>query len=279
MTTSAPPCRLYVLVATTAPAALIMRRGPSGWWHLLEWDLRAREVRPGAWFRGTLYPRRCDLSPDGKLLGYFALGHGQPPWDTYFAVSKTPWLTALVAWHTSGTWTGGCEFASDNSLKISASIDKQPFHGRYPYGATVGDLTLDWTYRDLQNEYKRGWRPLEGQPERLSPALREAVLIGRVQPGGERALVLAHTGTDFQRHGIEGVQVSYLREEDDGSLTPLPEAAWADWDSKGRLLMATREGSVKIIERRSGTWAETWSHDLRDLTPAPTPPPSWAQAW
>ncbi|WP_433439873.1 hypothetical protein [Nonomuraea sp. CA-141351] len=279
MASSAPPCRLYVLVATAAPVALIMRRAPAGWWHLLEWDLRVREVRPGAWLRGTLYPRRCDISPDGKLLGYFALGHGQPPWDTYFAVSKAPWLTALAAWHTGGTWTGGCAFAGDNSLTISASMDKQPFHGSYPYGATVEALSLDWTYRDLQNEYKRGWRPIEGAAGRVPPELREAVLVGRIRPGGDRALVLAHTGTDFQRHGIEGVQVNYLREEDDGRLTPLPEAAWADWDNEGRLLMATRDGAVKIIEQRSGTWAQTWSHDLRDLTPDPAPSPTWAQAW
>ncbi|WP_327588103.1 hypothetical protein OHA25_14640 [Nonomuraea sp. NBC_00507] len=136
MTNSAPPCRLHVLVATAAPVALIMRRGPAGWWHLRQWD------------------------------------------------------------------------------------------------------------------NKRGWRPLEGAAKRMPPGLREAVLIGRVQPGGDRALVLAHTGTDFQRHGIEGVQVDYLREEDDGSLTPLPEAAaWADWDSKGRLLMAARAGVVKPLQR------------------------------
>ncbi|GAA0999942.1 hypothetical protein GCM10009555_101830 [Acrocarpospora macrocephala] len=279
MTTSAPPCRLYVLVATAAPVALIMRRGPSSWWHLLEWDLRLPEVRPGAWFRGTLYPRRCDISPDGKLLGYFAFGDGQPPWDAYFAVSKAPWLTALAAWRTYGTWTGGCEFAADNSLTISASMEKQPFHGSHPYDAVVQGLTTDWTYRDLQNEYKRGWSPLEGAADRMPPELREAVLIGRIQPGGDRALVLAHTGTDFQQHGIEGVQVSYLREEDDGTLTPLPEAAWADWDSEGRLLMATRDGEVKIIERQSGAWTQTWSQDLRDLIPDPAPSPAWAQTW
>ncbi|MEV6156556.1 hypothetical protein AB0L53_40045 [Nonomuraea sp. NPDC052129] len=53
----------------------------------------------------------------------------------------------------------------------------------------------------------------------------------------------------------------------------------ADWDDEGRLLMATRDGAVKIIERRSGTWTQTWFHDLRDLTPDPTPSPSWARAW
>ncbi|MBE3012833.1 hypothetical protein IL992_27140 [Microbispora sp. NEAU-D428] len=280
MTVPAPSCRLYVLLATAAPVALIMRRGPAGWWHLMKWDLLRCEVTPGAWFRGALYPRRCAASPDGTLLGYFALGHGQPPWDTYFAVSKTPWLTALTAWHTNGTWAGGCEFAPDNSLTISASMDKQPFHGNYPYRVTVQRLDLDWVRRDLRNEFKRGWRPLSQEVAKQLPLeLRQAVLIERIRPGDDRALVLAHTGTDFQRHGIEGVQVSYLREDDDGILTPLSEAVWADWDSKGRLLMATRGGVVMINDRRSGSWTQIWSQNLCDLTPAPAPSPHWAQAW
>ncbi|NJP26662.1 hypothetical protein FLW53_21200 [Microbispora sp. SCL1-1] len=280
MTYPAPPCRLYVLPATAAPVALIMRRGPAGWWHLMKWDLLRCEVTPGAWLRGTLYPRRCAVSPDGTLLGYFALGHGKSPWDTYFAVSKTPWLTALTAWQTHGTWTGGCEFAPDNSLTISASMDKKPFHGSYPYRVTVRDLDHDWVRRDLQNELNRGWRPLPQEAaKRLPPELRQAVLIERTRRGDDHALVLAHTGTDFQRHGIEGVQVSYLRREADGAFTPLPEAVWADWDSKGRLLMATRDGLVTITDRQSGSWTRTWSQDLRDLTPAPAPSPHWAREW
>ncbi|MBP2704263.1 hypothetical protein JOL79_10615 [Microbispora sp. RL4-1S] len=242
------PCRLYVLPAAAAPTAVIMRRGPSAWWHLLAWDLQSGELSSGAWLRGMLYPGRSALSPDGKLLGYFALGHGRHPWDTYFAVSKTPWLTALAAWHTHGTWTGGCEFAADNSLTISASMDERPFHGRYPYGATVGTLT----------RRRDGWRPLTGA----------SGLLRRVQPGGEHALITARTGSPH-----------YLREDAEGGRTPLPEAAWADWDGRGRLLVATHQGAVKIVERRSGTWVETWSRDLNGLTPAPAPSPSWARAW
>ncbi|MEU6409119.1 hypothetical protein [Microbispora sp. NPDC046933] len=260
MTPRPPSCRLYVLLAAAAPTALIMRRGPSAWWHLLTWDLQAGEVSSGAWLRGTLYPGRSAISPDGKLLGYFALGHGRHPWDTYFAVSKTPWLTALAAWHTHGTWTGGCEFAADNSLTISASMDSRPFHGRYPYGATVGSRT----------HRQNAWRPLAGEAEPIPPSLRSAVLLRRVQPDGEHALVAARTG---------GARPHYLREEAGGGYTPLPEAAWADWDRRGRLLMATHQGVVKIVERRSGAWAETWSRDLSGLTPDPAPSPSWARAW
>ncbi len=241
-------CRVHVLTAAAAPTAVIMRRGPSAWWHLLAWDLRAGELTPGAWLRGTLYPGRSALSPDGKLLGYFALGHGRHPWDTYFAVSKAPWLTALAAWHTNGTWTEGCEFAADNSLTISGSVDRLPFHGRYPYGARAGGLT----------GRPHGWLPVPGA----------AGLLRRVQPGGEHALFTEPGGS-----------TRYLREDATGGRTPLPEASWADWDARGRLLMATHAGEVKIVERRSGAWAQTWSRDLNGLTPDPAPSPPWAWAW
>ena len=66
-----PACRLYVLVAANAEVALVFRRGPSDWWHLLHWDLHRRILTPGAWFHGNLYPRRSDISPDGRLFGYF----------------------------------------------------------------------------------------------------------------------------------------------------------------------------------------------------------------
>jgi hypothetical protein len=278
------PCRLYVLVATHTPLALIVRRGPSRWWHLLKWDLERLTIEPGAWFRGTLYPRRSDISPDGRLFGYFALRNSPAPWDTYFAVSKVPWLTALAAWRTSGTWTGGCQFSRGGRLAISGCMETQPFHGRYPKVVTDG-MSTDWVRRDLQNEYKRGWKALPDDLEdlcrsHLPASARTALLICRTQPGRHgAALILGHTGVDFTRPGIEGVQLHYLRQENDGRITPLPEAAWADWDRQGRLLMATREGAVCVCEARGNAWAETWSQDLRDLVPTSVEAPAWAQRW
>jgi hypothetical protein len=281
---SAPPCRLYVLVATHAPVALVLRRGPSTWWHLLKWDLERLSLESGAWFAGTLYPRRSDISPDGQLFGYFALRSSPPPWDTYFAVSKAPWLTALAAWRTGGTWTGGCQFFGDGRLAIAGCMDTQPFHGYYPK-AVVGGMSTDWVGRDLQNELKRGWQPCAddtGDPYReyLTATARSAFLIRRPQPNRQdTALILGHAGVDFRQSAIEGVQLQYLLEESAGRITPLPEAAWADWDHAGRLLVATRDGAVCIREVRGDVWQETWSQDLRGLTPAPTAAPAWAQQW
>jgi hypothetical protein len=67
----APPPRLFVIFANAANEAVIFRRGPAQWYHLIRWDTRNDEFHPGAWIRGRIYPERCDLSPDGELLLYF----------------------------------------------------------------------------------------------------------------------------------------------------------------------------------------------------------------
>ena len=66
------PPRVHALVATTRPVAVVFVRTARSYWHLLRWDLDSGRLEPGAWFRGGLYPRRADLSPDGDILSYFA---------------------------------------------------------------------------------------------------------------------------------------------------------------------------------------------------------------
>lgn len=60
--------RLFVIFAGEADEAMILARGPSAWFQLIRWDTRHDSFEPGAWIRGTIYPERCDLSPDGRLL-------------------------------------------------------------------------------------------------------------------------------------------------------------------------------------------------------------------
>jgi hypothetical protein len=68
--------RIYALLARSAPRAVIFRRGPSKKVLLLGWNTATDEIEEGQWFRGRIYERRCDLSPDGKLLLYFAATSG-----------------------------------------------------------------------------------------------------------------------------------------------------------------------------------------------------------
>ena len=86
--------------------------------HLSRWDLETPAYEPGAWLRGTIYPQRCDLSPDGRWFSYFAL-KGSAEWEvgpTYIVISRLPWLTALAAWGIGSTWTRGMRFVEDRAV-------------------------------------------------------------------------------------------------------------------------------------------------------------------
>ena len=96
------PPRLYAITAAAAPVAAVIAR-TSGWFMVARWDLATGAVEPGAWLRGKIYARRCDLSPDGRLLYYFAMKGGKP----FHAVSWLPWLTALALWRDNSTYTNG----------------------------------------------------------------------------------------------------------------------------------------------------------------------------
>jgi hypothetical protein len=39
---------------------------------LIKWHLKSDTFEIGQWFKGRIYERRCDLSPSGELLAYFA---------------------------------------------------------------------------------------------------------------------------------------------------------------------------------------------------------------
>jgi hypothetical protein len=109
---------LYVLPASRAPIAAVFLRVPGKWWHVMRWDLSAGDLEPGAWLRGTLYPRRSDLSPNGRLLAYFLAKDGKGAFmgmrgrHTFTALAKLPWVHALAAWPEDGTDTDGHHFVA-----------------------------------------------------------------------------------------------------------------------------------------------------------------------
>src|SRR5205814_8401788 len=75
----------------------------------------------GAWFKGRIYEERCDLSADGELFLYFALKGSR--WGTTYkgtwtAVSRPPWLHALVLWPQGDTWGGGGRFVAKRKVAL-----------------------------------------------------------------------------------------------------------------------------------------------------------------
>lgn len=111
--------RLYVIPARESDTAVILRRGPSMWYHVMLWDTRRDRIVNGAWLKGRIFEEKCDLSPDGNLFIYFvrkdrvkdsAFTHA------YTAVSRPPWLTALIVWPEGTTYGGGAEFTAPRTV-------------------------------------------------------------------------------------------------------------------------------------------------------------------
>ena len=71
------PARLHAILARRGSYAVVFRRGPSDKVALIGWDRRNDTFTLGQWLRGRIYPLRCDLSPTGKHLIYFAAKYGR----------------------------------------------------------------------------------------------------------------------------------------------------------------------------------------------------------
>jgi hypothetical protein len=122
-----------VLPAREAPVAVILRRGPSAWYHVILWHTDSDRFEHGAWFRGRIYEEKCDLSPDGELLLYFALkGNWQSSYrGSWTAISRAPWLHALGLWPQGDTWGGGGRFIDDRTVALWSwrpGIEPHPDH-------------------------------------------------------------------------------------------------------------------------------------------------------
>lgn len=110
--------RLYALVARARRRAVVFRRGPTRQVRLLLWELGSDTLVGGQWLKGRIYERRCDLSPDGGMLAYFAASH-RGPFDTWTAISRPPFLTALALWPKGDAWGGGGLFVRPGLLELN----------------------------------------------------------------------------------------------------------------------------------------------------------------
>jgi hypothetical protein len=164
-----PPPRLFVIMARTARLAVVLRRGPSEWCHLIQWDTHRDVFTPGAWFHGRIYEDKCDLSPDGKLFVYAAfkggkLGTGYT--QSWTAISRPPWLHALALWPFGTTYGGGGRFVDDRRVILRGASELHPDHppgglpskklaivgGDAPYHASTCEVDgSDWSGRDHDN--------------------------------------------------------------------------------------------------------------------------------
>jgi len=270
-------CWMFVLPATNADVAVILRRGPSDWWRLTLWDTSLDRFDPGQWFHGRVYPGKCDVSPDGKLFVYFC-GQFKPRNNahgyrgTWTAVSRPPYFTALALWPIGDTWGGSGIFLDDRTVLLGSSASGWPsHHPDHPPGPlrvlTYGDLAKDDPRRSVVPGWLNGW-------------LRDE----KFHDGTGRKEVRKISG-DLQlaryaplRYAPSREPTLYTLYRRDGTALSCFEAHWADWDRRGRLV-ATVGGHVfaASVSGPDLLWTELAA--TTDDRPSSLECPAWAQHW
>ncbi|MFL5738166.1 MAG: hypothetical protein ACJ76P_12645 [Actinomycetota bacterium] len=263
--------RLFGIPALREPVVAVLRRGPSDWFHLGAWDLPGPSYRAGSWLRGTVYPQRCDVSPDGRWFCYFAL-KASAEWElgsTYVAISRMPWLSALAAGGTQGTWTHGLHFVDDAAVWEPSDRevgDVAKLRERFGMEITHGD--------SFAVDRRRGWEETDDTPPRdPSDVWDERCNVAMEKDNGSgRTLRVSGSYAAFRSSWNHRSEAVY---ELDG--TNLDGVQWADWSPDRNLLVATVDGRLQV--RASDGDAVEWEHDLSTLEPDPAPPPGEASAW
>jgi hypothetical protein len=263
---AAPPPRLAVLAARDADVAVVLRRGPTDWVRLSLWDTAGDTVEHGGWMHARVPWRRCDLSPDGRLLVAFVADHGgapdAPARDTWVALSRPPWWHALALWFNGTMWDFGGFFPDAASCTIATG---PPDAGEVPpwfdATATVPEPLPGPGWTDVTVPHNRRLR--DGWTE--------------VEPGWWERPLSRPDGAAVAREHVDGVgQVSNevaLRWGDD--LEWLAPDASLDVSADGRALV-TREGRLEV---HAGPGEVTVVDDVTDQRPDPRPAPPWARSW
>lgn len=257
---------------------VVLRRGPTAWSRLSVWRTDTDEVTHGQWIGGRVFERRSDVSPDGSLFAYFvykATGGPDINTDSWIAISRPPYFTALALWAIGTTYCSGALFMDAHTLRCGGITDAPDIGALPAWLSLTAELppyaasTPEWTSRHVYwNRLLRGgWTPTPSI-DAAEPAWE------RAEPGGDRVLLMATARTArWATHGERGALEFGLQSA--GDITPLGRATWADWDHRGRLIVA-RDG--RLTEWR-GAGDERVIADFNGQAPDPQPSPPDARVW
>jgi hypothetical protein len=153
-----------------------------------------------------------------------------------------PWLTALAAWGTCGTWTRGAHFVDDPEMQELGSPDE----------GDLGDLVRRYGLAFTRAttfavERRHGWTETASSPVRADHDVWDDVVMQKHRPGGDEALTAHGRFAAFREGPFPAEErVTDYRRADPTRDKPLGGVQWADWTTDGRLLVATVDGRLQI---------------------------------
>lgn len=203
----------------------------------------------GQWLKGRIYERRCDLSPNGQFLVYFA-GKYKRPLYTWTAISNAPYLNALALWEKGDGWGGGGLFKDERTLLLNhrPGTESQLLDGfNVPESFCVRPLgeRPGWGEDEPINSMRLqrdGW--VIAEPGKFSDYLSKGPYAFVVNPpqviekpaaGGLLKVSLHAIG---ERSGTSYVQNAQLDDVSNARSVDLGRVDWADVDHSGDVLFA-----------------------------------------
>jgi hypothetical protein len=274
--------KLYCILAREAETGLIFRRGPSKQVCLISWNLKNNTFVSGQWFKGRIYERKCDLSPDGKKLAYHAAKHhGTVP--SLIAVSTPPFLTAHVLWKAIGTWNGQTLFETNNILALwtyRSDISLEPaLEMTVPRQLHVTPRPWPGYFHKLADHdrlLRDGWIVHSGNPlYRGGPETRDPPVFYRKYMADETQ------GAHLELSATSDGSCTYKLRDDFENEFELA-ANWAD--IRGRHVFFSQGGKLfsRLVAKKrtlTGKGSAQELADFSDMKFAPVEAPDWALKW
>jgi hypothetical protein len=241
--------RLYAVLARQAPFGIVFSRGPSKNVLLVKWNTSDDTFQVGQWLKGRIYERRCDLSPDGDLLLYFAANYREP-FRSWSAISRPPFLTALAMWPKGDGWGGGGHFLSqtrialnhrDNELKLAEGFSVPRWLKVKQFGKRPG-----WGEDDpiFSERLKRdGWK-LVGYPTQTTQGAKVRMEFSppiewrKVNPKWPERYSLDMSILGIKEKDGPWYLVEHSVRRGQSQTDKIGRSDWADWSHSGDLLFA-----------------------------------------
>jgi hypothetical protein len=284
-----PGARLYALLAREAPVGVIFRRGPSRQTLLIRWDTTSDTFETGQWFKGRLFERRSDLSPDGSRLIYFAAKYKQPLY-AWTAISRPPYLTALALWPKDDTYNGGGRFVTGNKILLNHPISDADLHPDFRKMKVPVAGYAEWRGEDdtVQKPLlvRDGWKLInQGRWESISAKAGGGFVADppelwrKPHPAGDLALETALVSFGRKPGAFYCWKFRVLP-----ARQPEGEAAWnswdwADWDKQGDLVYAQGGALYRQTFRDGRLDTARLLADFTGLKYEEVQAPEWATHW
>ena len=182
--------RIHILAAKDAPIAVLLRRKPSRWSHVVRWNTESGEWESGSWHGGRIYPLKCDLEDNGEWMT--CLGAGLGGRETANALLRPPSLEPVASAENLGTYGGGGLFTGPRTVAWSWAAlwagwsgwkgsGKHPFSFKRLAGRTAlpHNVTVNLGEVFLRRMLRTGWRVA---------AAGKSGQVGELEIGGIRIL-------------------------------------------------------------------------------------------